>query len=133
MQMTTKSEHKKPMPSSAPFSILHRSLQPGGMAAAEHSAAATEHSQEEAKVIGAVPARAESSDKEAPATEQRRDRRARPKPPAVAPPAKLQRHAGLILALPPPLPLEPQQQQQQQQQEQQQRFVVIIMQTRVLI
>ena len=64
------------------------------MAAAEHSAAATEHSQEEVKVIGAAPARTESSDKEAPATEQRRDRRAGPKPPAVAPPAKLQRRGG---------------------------------------
>ena len=36
----------------------------------------------------------ESNDEEAPATEQRRDRRAGPKPPAVAPPAKLQRRGG---------------------------------------
>ena len=42
----------------------------GGMAAAEHSAAATERNREEVKVIGAAPARTEPSDEEAPATEQ---------------------------------------------------------------
>ena len=73
---------------------------------------------EEVEIIGAAPAQTESSDEEAPATEQRRDRRAGPKPPAVAPPAKLQRHAGLILPPPPPLPPQPPQQQQQQQQQQ---------------
>ena len=73
---------------------------------------------QEVEVIGAAPAQTESSDEEAPATEQRRDKRARPKPPAVAPPAKLQRHAGLILPPPPPLPPQPPQQQQQQQQQQ---------------
>ena len=85
----------------------------GGVAAAEHSDAASERSQAEVKVIGAAPARTKSSHEEAPATEQRRDRRARPKPPAVAPPAKLQRHAGLILPPPSPLPPQPPQQQQQ--------------------
>ena len=75
-------------------------------------------SSEEVEVIGAAPAQTESSDEEAPATEQRRDRLAGPKPPAVAPPAKLQRHAGLILPPPPPLPPQPPQQQQQQQQQQ---------------
>ena len=49
---------------------------------------------EEVEVIGAAPAQTESNDEEAPATEQRRDRRAGPKPPAVAPPAKLQRRGG---------------------------------------
>ena len=49
---------------------------------------------EEVEVIGAAPAQTESSDEEAPATEQRRDRGAGPKPPAVAPPAKLQRRGG---------------------------------------
>ena len=76
---------------------------------------------EEVELIGAAPAQTESSNEEAPATEQRRDRRAGPKPPAVAPPAKLQRHAGLILPPPPPLPPQPPQQQQQQQQQQQRR------------
>ena len=49
---------------------------------------------EEVEVIGAAPAQTESNDEEAPATEQRRDRGAGPKPPAVAPPAKLQRRGG---------------------------------------
>ena len=71
---------------------------------------------QEVEVIGAAPAQTESSDEEAPATEQRRDRRAGPRPPAMPPPAKLQRYAGVILPSPPPLP--PQQQQQQQQQQQ---------------
>ena len=75
---------------------------------------------QEVEVIGAAPAQTESSDEEAPATEQRRDKRARPKPPAVAPAAKRQRHAGLILPSPPPLPPQPPQQQQQQQQQHQQ-------------
>ena len=44
------------------------------------------------------------------ATEQRPNRRAGPKPRAVAPPAQLQQHAGVILPPPPSLP--PQQQQQ---------------------
>ena len=49
----------------------------GGMAAAEHSAAATERNREEVKVIGAAPARTEPSDEEAPATEQRGGRHAK--------------------------------------------------------
>ena len=146
---------KKPTPSSAPLTkrmfgrgnvCRSSASQPsaGGVAAAEHSGAASERSQEEVKVIGAAPARTkssheeapateqrrgeraddsaaaapsapwhkkmirseevevigaapaqtESSDEEAPATEQRRDRLAGPKPPAVAPPAKLQRRGG---------------------------------------
>ena len=47
------------------------------MAAAEHSAAATERNREEVKVIGAAPARTEPSDEEAPATEQRGGRHAK--------------------------------------------------------
>ena len=74
---------------------------------------------QEIEVIGAAPAQTESSDEEAPATEQRGDKRARPKPPSVPPPAKLLRHAGLILpprlSLPPQLPHQHQQQQQHQQ------------------
>ena len=96
---------KKPTPSSAPLTkrmfgrgnvCRSSASQPsaGGVAAAEHSGAASERSQEEVKVIGAAPARTKSSHEEAPATEQRRDRRAEPKPPAVAPPAKLQRRGG---------------------------------------
>ena len=146
---------KKPTPSSAPLTkrmfgrgnvCRSSASQPsaGGVAAAEHSAAASERSQAEVKVIGAAPARTkssheeapateqrrgeraddsaaaapsapwhkkmirseevevigaapaqtESNDEEAPATEQRRDRGAGPKPPAVAPPAKLQRRGG---------------------------------------
>ena len=48
----------------------------GGVAAAEHSAAASERTQAEVKVIGAAPARTKSSHEEAPATEQRRGARA---------------------------------------------------------
>ena len=48
----------------------------GGVAAAEHSGAASERSQAEVKVIGAAPARTKSSHEEAPATEQRRGGRA---------------------------------------------------------
>ena len=73
---------------------------------------------QEVEVIGAAPAQTESSDEEAPATEQRRDERARPKRPAEAPPAKLQRHAGLIMPSSPPLAPQPPQQQQQQQHQQ---------------
>ena len=73
---------------------------------------------QEVEVIGAAPVQTESSDEEAPATEQRRDERARPKRPAEAPPAKLQRHAGLIMPSSPPLAPQPPQQQQQQQHQQ---------------
>ena len=48
----------------------------GGVAAAEHSATASERTQAEVKVIGAAPARTKSSHEEAPATEQRRGGRA---------------------------------------------------------
>ena len=74
---------------------------------------------QEVEVIGAAPAQTESSDDEAPAREQRGDKRARPKPPSVPPPAKLLRHAGLIL--PPRLSLPPQPPHQHQQQQQQQQ------------
>ena len=78
---------KKPTPSSAPLSKrmcswgdVCSSSAPrpsaGGMAVAEHSAAATERNREEVKVIGAAPARTKSSHEEAPATEQRRGERA---------------------------------------------------------
>ena len=78
---------KKPTPSSAPLTkrmfgrgnvCRSSASQPsaGGVAAAEHSGAASERSQEEVKVIGAAPARTKSSHEEAPATEQRRGERA---------------------------------------------------------
>ena len=74
---------------------------------------------QEVEVIGAAPAQTESSDDEAPATEQRGDKRAKPKPPSVPPPAKLLRHAGLILPPRSPLPPQPPHEHQQQQQQQQ--------------
>ena len=105
MMQPKKSMLKKPTPSSAPLTkrkfgwenvCRYSASQPsaGGVTAAEHSGAASECSQAEVKVIGAAPAQTKSSHEEAPATEQRRDRRAGPKPPAVAPPAKLQRRGG---------------------------------------
>ena len=77
----------RPTPSSAPVtkSMFGRgnvcrssASQPsaGGVAAAEHSAAASERGQGEVKVIGAAPARTKSSHEEALATEQRRGARA---------------------------------------------------------
>ena len=78
---------KKPTPSSAPLTkrmfgrgnvCRSSASQPsaGGVAAAEHSGAASERSQAEVKVIGAAPARTKSSHEEALATEQRRGERA---------------------------------------------------------
>ena len=78
---------KKPTPSSAPLTkrmfgrgnvCRSSASQPsaGGVAAAEHSGAASERSQAEVNVIGAAPARTKSSHEEAPATEQRRGERA---------------------------------------------------------